>query len=142
MLLFARVSKPSSEWNSSRLESLTLTWPTHNGAVVQLVRPTVTLRNHMMRLPTTLTLHSATSQTKRDTASNSMLMTSQSTLTTCHRSHPCLAQNFRRENQLASQDSSARLSDLSFFDQELGAPRTQNPMMLFRATVLLSLHHH
>gem|GEM_PF-4575384 len=86
---------------------LTVTRPTHNGAVVQLVRAALTLRDSMMGLPATLTLHTTTSQTNRDPARNSMLMTLQPALTSSHRPHPRLTQNLRRKNQLASQDSQA-----------------------------------
>ena len=56
----ARLSLVLNE-NGSRLEGPTVTWPTHNGAVVQLVRPSLTLRDQVVRLPTALTLHSTTS---------------------------------------------------------------------------------
>ena len=42
-------------------------------------------------------------------------MISQSALTTRHRPHPCFAQDFRREDQLASGDSAAEPSHLSLF---------------------------
>src|SRR6266699_3076857 len=50
-----------SRRNSFTSPGLTLAWPTHNGAVVQLARPSLTLRDYVMRLPTTLTLPSTTS---------------------------------------------------------------------------------
>src|SRR5438034_9142537 len=88
--------------NSSASEGLTVTRPTHNRTVVQLVRPAITLQDQVVRLPASLTLPSTAKQTKRDPARNSMLMISQSALTSRHRPYPCLAQNFRREGQLSS----------------------------------------
>jgi len=56
MVAIAHVKEPSLRVS----EGLTVTRPTHNRAVVQLVRPALTLRDNVMRLPTTLTLHSTT----------------------------------------------------------------------------------
>ena len=107
----ARLSLVLNE-NGSRLEGPTVTWPTHNRTVLQLVRPTLTLRNYMMRLPSPLPVPSTAKQTKRDPARNSMLMISQYALTSRHRPYPCVAQDFRREGQLSSRASSAKLSHL------------------------------
>ena len=115
-----------SRRNSFTSPGLTLAWPTHNGAVVQLARPSLTLRDYVMRLPTTLTLPSTTSQTKRDTARNSRLMISQSTLTSRHRPHPCLAQNFRREGQLSSRVLSKTFAFIIFRSRAEGIPVTSN----------------
>ena len=94
-----------SRRNSFTSPGLTLAWPTRNGAVVQLVRAAATLRDYMMRLPTTLTLPTTTSQTKRDPARNSMLMISQSALTSRHRPYPHCAQDGWWEGQVSSRVS-------------------------------------
>lgn len=98
-------SLAASGLNSAPSEGLAVTRPTDNGAVVQLVFPSLALRNYVMRLPAALPLDSTARQAKRDSARNSMLMTVRPALTRRHRPHPRFTQDLCRESQLASQES-------------------------------------